>query len=101
MASSLFASSPDVLGYVWAAMLAFGAFMGGRKGSKASAISGGLFAAGQVYGSRALGAQSSDVFPVMLVNSLLFLLMAYRFFNSQKFRPAGLIMVCLPNMILR
>ncbi|OCF76807.1 hypothetical protein I204_02512 [Kwoniella mangroviensis CBS 8886] len=87
-------TTPDYLGYGYAALLALGGIMGGvKRGSKISLVAGVGSAIAAGYGANRVSKSPADVIPSLVTSSALLLLMGWRFYQGRKFMPAGLVIV--------
>ncbi|WWC67826.1 uncharacterized protein I206_101743 [Kwoniella pini CBS 10737] len=98
----LFATSPDYLGYGYAGLLIVGGLMGGlKRGSKMSLIAGGASGLLAGYGANRVSNNPTDTIPSLATASTLLILMGYRFYQSKKFMPAGLVATLSLLMAIR
>ncbi|WWD00452.1 hypothetical protein V866_007367 [Kwoniella sp. B9012] len=95
-------TTPDYLGYGYAALLALGGIMGGvKRGSKISLVAGVGSAIAAGYGANRVSENPADVVPSLVTSSTLLLLMGYRFYQGRKFMPAGLVATLSLLMVIR
>ncbi|XP_030839045.1 transmembrane protein 14C-like [Strongylocentrotus purpuratus] len=92
----------DILGFGYAALIAIGGAMGYLKaGSTMSLASGLLFGAMAGYGASLTSKNPNDFFVIFGTSVVLTGVMGYRFSNSGKFMPAGLVAALSLLMMLR
>ncbi|WWC59377.1 uncharacterized protein I303_101929 [Kwoniella dejecticola CBS 10117] len=98
----LVAPAPDYLGYSYAALIALGGLMGGlKRGSKISLVAGCVFSLFAAYGASRVSQNPTDTIPSLATASTLLVMMGYRFFQSGKFMPAGLVTILSLGMVIR
>ncbi|XP_071486974.1 transmembrane protein 14C-like [Diadema setosum] len=92
----------DVLGFGYAAIVAIGGVVGYLKaGSTMSLGAGLLFGCLAGYGASLTSKDPMNVYPILGTAAVLCGIMGYRFSNSGKFMPAGLVASLSLLMILR
>ncbi|WVQ97953.1 hypothetical protein IAU59_005073 [Kwoniella sp. CBS 9459] len=95
-------STPDYLGFGYAALLGLGGLMGGiKRGSTISLVAGLGSAAAAGYGANRVSNNAYDVDPSLYTASALFVLMVYRFAKTGKVMPAGLVAALSLGMAVR
>ncbi|XP_053535425.1 transmembrane protein 14A isoform X1 [Ictalurus punctatus] len=81
----------DWLGFVYAATILFGGFMGyKRKGSLVSLIAGLFFGGISTYGAFRITMDPQDKWTSLTASGVLAVVMGIRFKNSGKLMPAGI-----------
>ncbi|CAL8257305.1 unnamed protein product [Lota lota] len=92
----------DWLGFGYAAVIAFGGFMGyKRKGSVMSLIAGLVFGGLSAYGAFKISMDVRDNTISLLSSGMLAVVMGMRFKNSGKLLPAGIMAVLSLLMFVR
>ncbi|KAF4090001.1 hypothetical protein AMELA_G00044720 [Ameiurus melas] len=92
----------DWLGFVYAATILFGGFMGyKRKGSLVSLIAGLLFGGISAYGAFRITMDPQDKWTSLTASGALAVVMGLRFKNSGKLMPAGIIAGLSLMMVVR
>jgi len=92
----------DVLGYAYAAVVTLGGVIGYFKaGSEASLISGIVFGGLMALAVSRTSFNSRDVISALVVCSTLLVVMGWRFAQSGKFMPAGLVSLLSLGMVIR
>jgi len=82
----------DYLGYAYAAVVALGGIMGYLKAGSVMSLGAGLtFGSLAAFGARQVSVDPSRYHVLLVVSTMLATLMGYRFANSGKFMPAGLV----------
>ncbi|GFG33873.1 hypothetical protein Cfor_02603 [Coptotermes formosanus] len=92
----------DVLSFAYAATVAAGGVVGyARAGSVPSLGAGLLFGSLLCYGAYQTSQNPNNFLLLLGTSAALGGLMGYRFYNSRKFMPAGLVTILSVGMVLR
>ncbi|KAK2145792.1 hypothetical protein LSH36_657g01039 [Paralvinella palmiformis] len=92
----------DILGFAYAAVVAGGGVYGYVKaGSTISMVMGLLFGGMSAFGAYQITQEPKNVTVLLVTSSALFAVMGYRFLNSGKFMPSGLMTALSLLTILR
>ncbi|PNF17034.1 Transmembrane protein 14C [Cryptotermes secundus] len=92
----------DYLGFAYAATVAAGGIVGyARAGSIPSLGAGLLFGSILCYGAYQTSQNPNNYLLLLGTSAVLGGLMGYRFYNSRKFMPAGLVTILSVGMVLR
>ncbi|KAK0133689.1 Transmembrane protein 14C [Merluccius polli] len=92
----------DWIGFGYAAVIAFGGFMGyKRKGSVMSLMAGLVFGGLSAYGALKISMDVQDTSLSLLSSAVLAVVMGMRFRNSGKLMPAGLMALLSFLMVVR
>ncbi|KAL1930877.1 hypothetical protein VTP01DRAFT_10014 [Rhizomucor pusillus] len=82
----------DYLGYAYGALVFVGGAVGYLKaGSVASMASGSVFGLAAVAGAYQVSNNPKNVLFALVVSMILLVTMGFRYYNSGKFMPAGLV----------
>uniref|UniRef100_UPI00397EEA6C TMEM14 family protein n=1 Tax=Salmonella sp. s55004 TaxID=3159675 RepID=UPI00397EEA6C len=92
----------DIVAYGYAAIVVVGGLIGYLKaGSVMSLAAGLLFGGGAAYGAMLTSRNPANVLFLLGVSTTLFCVMGYRYSNSGKFMPGGLVASLSLLMICR
>ncbi|KAK9703750.1 hypothetical protein K7432_010571 [Basidiobolus ranarum] len=94
--------SQDFAGYAYAIVIIVGGLIGFIKaGSVASLLSGVTFGGVMAYSATRVSENPQDVYWALITSVSLLTLMGYRFSQSKKFMPAGLVSILSLIMSVR
>src|SRR5688572_23490788 len=94
--------TPDTISFTFAALIAMGGVIGFvRRGSVASLAAGFAFGAILAFGAYQTSVNPDNYYLTLATSIVLASLMAYRFVNTGKFMPAGMITLMSLGMIAR
>lgn len=92
----------DILGFAYAATVAAGGIMGYAKAGSIPSLGAGLiFGSILGFGAYQLSQDPSNYALMLGTTSTLGTLMGYRFYNSRKFMPAGLVFSLSVGMVAK
>ncbi|KAM4771990.1 transmembrane protein 14A [Rhinophrynus dorsalis] len=92
----------DWIGFGYAALLAFGGYMGySNKGSIVSLVAGLTFGLLSAYGAYRVSHDPTDIRISFIAATILAIVMGLRYYKSRKLMPAGLVAGISLFMILR
>ncbi|XP_047119154.1 transmembrane protein 14C [Schistocerca piceifrons] len=92
----------DLLGFAYAATVAAGGILGYVKAGSVPSLGAGLLFGGILgYGAYQISQDPNDYHILLGTSTALGGLMGYRFYNSGKFMPAGLVAALSVAMVLR
>lgn len=92
----------DYIGYIFAFCIAVGGIIGYVKaGSVPSIIAGSIFGVILIYGAYRASVDPYDVYVSLGATVILGIVMAARYYTTEKFMPAGVIVILCLLMILK
>ncbi|KAK9892083.1 hypothetical protein WA026_018285 [Henosepilachna vigintioctopunctata] len=92
----------DVIGFVYAGVVAAGGIVGYVKAGSIPSLAAGLvFGSALTYGAYQQSVVPPNYIPQLVTASMLTGVMGYRFYNSGKIMPAGLICIISAGVIVK
>lgn len=84
----------DIVGFVYAGVVAAGGIMGYVKAGSVPSLAAGLvFGSALSYGAYQMSVHPPNYVPQLVTSSILAGVMGYRFYNSGKIMPAGIVCI--------
>ncbi|XP_044745506.1 transmembrane protein 14 homolog [Coccinella septempunctata] len=92
----------DIVGLVYAGVVAAGGIMGYVKAGSIPSLAAGLvFGGALTYGAHQMSMQPPNYVPQLVTSSVLAGVMGYRFYNSGKLMPAGVVCILSVGIIVK